>query len=93
LHLTLQMTAMRELVKRLSSTSILYASEASSSNKEGANNVSDSPNNGLVHNHATITLEGMIHSLTHNEGHMLSQTLLLPWDCKGGGGMPICHHR
>jgi hypothetical protein len=30
-------------------------------------------------------MEGMIQSLTSAEGNVLSQTLLLPWDCKGGG--------
>jgi hypothetical protein len=83
-HPTPQMTATCDLAKRQCSTSIPYASKASSSNKEGANNVSDGLEDGLVHHHATIT---MIGSLTHAEENVLSQTFLSPWDCEGGVGV------
>ncbi len=63
LHPTTRMTAMRELAIRLCSTSISDASEASSSNKEGTNDISDGPNDGLMHHHVTITMEGMTQPL------------------------------
>jgi hypothetical protein len=79
------MVATRKLAARLCSISILYPSEASLSNKDGANNISDNPDNGLAHHHATMMVEGIMLFLTRTEGNMLSQMLLLPWDCGGGG--------
>ena len=60
MHLTLQIMAMHEPAVRLCSVGILYTLEASSSNKEGANNVSDGPNNGLMHYHVTMIMEGIM---------------------------------
>ncbi len=57
--------------------------ETSSSDKEGANNVSDGPEDGLVYHHTTITIT---QSLTCAKGNVMSQTFLSPWDCEGGGG-------
>ncbi len=75
-----------ELVTRLCSVSIPYALEASLSNKDGANNIRDDPDDGLVHHYATMTVEGIMQSLTRTKGNVLSQMLLLPWDCAGWGG-------
>ncbi len=60
--------------------------ETSSSNREGANNVSDGPEDGLVYHHATIMIT---QSLTRAKGNVLSQTFLSPWDWEGGGGQ-VC---
>jgi hypothetical protein len=57
--------------------------ETSSSDKEGANNISDGPEDGLVYHHAIITIT---QSLTRTEGNVLSKTFLSPWDFEGGGG-------
>jgi hypothetical protein len=57
LHPTSQMMAMHEPAVRLCSVGIPYASEAY---KDGANNVGDGPNNGLVHYHATMLIEGIM---------------------------------
>ncbi len=67
--------AMREPAVRLFSVGIPYASEASSSDKDGANNVSDGPDNGLAQYHATMIMEGIMRSLTHTKGNVLSQML------------------
>ncbi len=80
--------ATRELVARLCSVSILYTSEASSSNENGANNISDNPDDSLAHHHVTMMVEGIMQSLSHTDGNMLSQMPLLPWDCGGWGGHP-----
>ncbi len=60
LHPTLQTMAMHEPAVRLCSVGILSTSKASSSNKDGANNVSDGPDNGLAHYHATMIMEGIM---------------------------------
>jgi hypothetical protein len=86
------MVATCELVAGLCSISIPYASEASLSNEDGTNNISDNPDKGLAHHHATMTVEGIMQFLTHTERNMLSQTLLLSWGCGGwGGGALVCH--
>ncbi len=72
-----------KLVARLCSVSIPYALEASSSNKDGAYNISENTDNGLAHHHATMMVEGIIRSLTSTEGNVLSQMLPLSWDCRG----------
>jgi hypothetical protein len=56
------------------------------SNKDGANNIRDNPDNGLVHHHVDMIVEGIMQSLTRTKGNVLSQTLLLPWNCTGWGG-------
>jgi hypothetical protein len=86
LHHTPRTTVTCELAARLCSVGILYALGSSLSNKDGANNVSDNPDNGLAHHHATMMVEGIMQSLTCAKGNVLSQTLLLPWDCRGWGG-------
>ncbi len=86
MHPTPLMVATYKLVARLCSVSILYASEASSSNEDGANHISDNPDNGLMHHHVIMMVEGIMQSLTHTKGNVLSQMLLLPWDCGGWGG-------
>ncbi len=60
LHPTPQTMAMHEPAVRLCSVGIPYTLEASSFNKDGANNVSDGPNNGLAHYHATMIMEGIM---------------------------------
>ncbi len=45
------------------------------SNKDGANNISDGPNNGLVHYHGTMIKEGIMQTLACAKENMLSQTL------------------
>ncbi len=79
-----------ELAARLCSICIPYASEASLSNEDGANNISDNPDDGLEHHHATMRVEGIMRFLTCTKGNVLSQTLLLPWDCGGWGGALVC---
>ncbi len=49
-----------ELAARLCSISIPYALEAFLSNKDSANNISDNPDDGLAHHHATIAVEGIM---------------------------------
>jgi hypothetical protein len=60
LHPTPQTMATYEPAVRLCSVGIPYASEASSSNKDGTNNVSDGPDNCLAHYHATMIMEGIM---------------------------------
>jgi hypothetical protein len=60
LHPTPQTMAMHEPAVRLCSVGILYALNASSSNKDGANNVSDGPDDCVVHYHVTMIMEGIM---------------------------------
>jgi hypothetical protein len=60
LHPTPQMMAAHEPAVRLCSVGIPYALEATSSEKDGANNVGDGPNNGLADYHATMIMEGIM---------------------------------
>jgi hypothetical protein len=75
LHPSPQMTATCKLVARLCSVGILYALEASLSNKDGANNVSDGSDNGLMDYDATMMMKAIMQSLTHAEGNVQSQML------------------
>jgi hypothetical protein len=74
-HPTPWTMATREPAVRLCSVGILYALEASLSNKDSANNFNDGPDNGLVQYHATMMMEGIMQSLNHAKGNMLSQML------------------
>jgi hypothetical protein len=60
LHPTLLRIAIHELAVRLHSASIPYASEASLSDDDGANDVGNSCNDSPVHHCATMTSEGIM---------------------------------
>jgi hypothetical protein len=85
-HPTPRTTATRVLAARLLSAGIPYASEASSSDVVDANDAGDGPDDGPAHRRATVTVEGIMRSLTRAEGNLLSQTLLSPSDYGGGVG-------
>ena len=85
-HPTPRTTATRVLAARLLSVGIPYASEASSSDGVDANDAGDGPDDGPAHRRATVTVEGIMRSLTRAEGNLLSQTLLSPSDYGGGVG-------
>jgi hypothetical protein len=74
-HPTPRSMTTREPAVRLCSVGIPYTLEASLSNKDSANNVSDGLDNGLAHYHATMIMEGIMQSLTCAKGNVLSQTL------------------
>ncbi len=91
MHPTLQTVATRELAARLCSISIPYTLEASLSNKVGANNISDNPDDGLEHHHATMTVEGIMQFLTLTKGNVLSKCFCCLGIAEGGGCVLVCH--